>query len=143
MDEAKVSFECKNSLSELDKLHYTIEELGKTLGLSRKDIFQIALAMEEVFSNIVSHGYTDKAEHVITITIWHRNGTLAVRIEDDGISFNPSEAGTPDLACPIEERQIGGLGCHLMKCIMDDIAYKRVGDKNVLTMKKALRKPQT
>lgn len=143
MSEAKVSFECKNSLSELDKLHHNIKELGKTLGLSKKDIFQIALAMEEVFSNVVSHGYTDKAEHIITIRIWHQNGTLTVRIEDDGIPFNPSEAGTPDLQCPLEERQIGGLGCHLMRCIMDDVAYKRIGDTNVLTMKKTIGAAQT
>jgi serine/threonine-protein kinase RsbW len=143
VSEAKVSFECKNSLSELDKLHHNIKELGKTLGLSKKDIFQIALAMEEVFSNVVSHGYTDKAEHIITIRIWHQNGTLTVRIEDDGIPFNPSEAGTPDLQCPLEERQIGGLGCHLMRCIMDDVAYKRIGDTNVLTMKKTIGAAQT
>lgn len=143
MSEAKVSFECKNSLSELDKLHRNIEELGKTLRLSKKDIFQITLAMEEVFSNVVSHGYTDKAEHIITIRIWHQNRTVTVRIEDDGIPFNPSEAETPDLKCPLEERQIGGLGCHLMRCIMDDVAYKRIGDKNVLTMKKTIGAAQT
>jgi serine/threonine-protein kinase RsbW len=133
-----VSFEYKNSLSELDKLQRNIEELGKNLELSRKDIFQIALAIEEVFSNIVSHGYTDKAEHLISITMWHQNDVLMVRVEDDGIPFNPCEAETPDLECPLEERQIGGLGCHLMKCVMDDIVYKRIDNRNVLIMKKTL-----
>lgn len=134
----KISFECKNCLSELDKLHLNLEEMGTSLGLSKEDVFRISLAMEEVVSNIISHGYSDTADHWIKITISHQRGTLIFRIEDDGIPFNPCGVEAPDLACPLEERRIGGLGCHIMRCLMDDIDYQRRGNKNVLTIKKVI-----
>ena len=134
----EISFECRNCLSELDKLHLNLKEIGKSLGLSREDIFRINLAMVEVVSNIISHGYSDRADHWIKITISHQNGTLIFRIEDDGIPFNPCEAEVPDLESPLEERRIGGLGCHIMRCLMDDIDYQRRGNKNILTMKKVI-----
>jgi serine/threonine-protein kinase RsbW len=140
MTGGKVSFELRNSLSELDKVRRSLEEFGESLGLSKKCIFQINLAMEEVFSNIVSYGYTDNAEHWVTVTIWHENEAMFLRIEDDGIPFNPCEVEVPDLECSLEERQIGGLGCHLMRSVMDDIVYERRGNKNVLTMKKTIGK---
>ncbi|MBW2342091.1 MAG: ATP-binding protein [Deltaproteobacteria bacterium] len=138
MNGGKISFEFRSNLSELGKLHRNLEELGKSLGMSKKAVFQIDLAIEEVLSNIILYGYTDKAEHWIKITIWDQNRTLNIRIEDDGIPFNPLEAEAPDLECSLEERQIGGLGCHIMKSLMDDIVYERLGNKNVLTMKKTI-----
>jgi serine/threonine-protein kinase RsbW len=138
MQADKISLEYRNSIIELDRLHRDLEEIGTSLGLPRRTIFQINLAMEEVFSNIIAHGYADEAEHRIKITVSYHDKTLILRTEDDGIPFNPREAEAPDLECPLEERPIGGLGCHLMKCLMDDIVYERLGNKNILTMKKAI-----
>ena len=134
----KISFECRNRLSDLDKVQSNLQKIGKSLHLSKENIFQISLAMEEVVSNIISHGYSDRAEHWIKITISHQKGTLIFRIEDDGIPFNPCEAEAPDIECPLEERRIGGLGCHIMRCLMDDVDYQRRGSKNILTMKKVI-----
>jgi len=134
------ALELRNSLSELDTVRRKLEEFGTSLGLSKKGIFQINLAMEEVFSNIISSAYTNNREHWITVTISHEKDTLVLRIEDDGIPFNPCEVETPDLECALEEREIGGLGCYLMRCCMDDIAYERRGNRNVLTMRKTIGK---
>ncbi len=138
MGEDKVILEFKNVLTELDKLQEHLESLGKSFGMSKKGIFQINLALEEIFTNIVSYGYKDKAAHWIKITIWPQNGNLNICVEDDGIPFDPLEADAPDLKCPIEDRRIGGLGCHFMRRCMDDVHYERIGDKNVLTMKKSI-----
>lgn len=140
MSRNKVSLVLRNSLSELDGVQRNLEKFGNALGLSKKSTFQINLAMEEVFSNIISYAYTDKREHWITVTMSHEKDALVLRIEDDGIPFNPCEVKVPDLECPLEERQIGGLGCYLMRCCVDDIAYERRGNSNVLTMKKTIGK---
>jgi serine/threonine-protein kinase RsbW len=143
MNKEKISLEFKNILSELDHLREDLESLGESFGMSKKGVFQMNLALEEVFTNIVSYGYKDKAAHWIKITIWHQNGMLNVCVEDDGIPFNPLAQEIPDLKCPIEDRQIGGLGCHFMRCFMDDVHYEREGNKNVLTMKKNLKDKQS
>jgi len=36
----------------------------------------------------------------------------------------------------LEERTIGGLGIHLVRKFMDNLEYKRQGERNLLTMKK-------
>lgn len=135
----KISIDFKNDMSELDALRNKLEEFGKSLGFSKKSFFHILLAVEEICTNIISYGFKDTSDHWINMTAHHQNGTLELRIEDDGIPFNPIEAETPDLECLIEEREVGGLGCHLVNTLMDDVIYQRIGNKNVLILKKAIR----
>ena len=61
-----------------------------------------------------------------------------MRIEDDGIPFNPVMAEEPDLECRIEDCRIGGLGIHLIKKLMDEVRYERVNDVNILYLKKKI-----
>lgn len=134
MPKDKISLEIKNDLSELEELCQTLEDFGVSLGLSKKTLFQMKLVMEEVFTNIISYGFKDETVHLIRITISHENGMLKLRTEDDGIPFNPTEVEAPDLSCPIEDREVGGLGCYLTKRLMDNIEYKRIDNKNILTL---------
>ncbi|MBW1996572.1 MAG: ATP-binding protein [Deltaproteobacteria bacterium] len=133
-----LSIELKNDMKELERLHKAVKDLGEGLSLSRKVLFHINLALEEIFTNIVSHGYTDEGEHLIKITISRENDFLCFRIEDDGIPFNPLKANPPELKGPLEERPVGGLGCYLMRCCMDDVRYERSSNKNILTMKRCI-----
>lgn len=136
----KISFQLSNNLPELNTLRQNMEAFVKSLKLSPKRIFEINLAMEEIFANIIMHGYTDNKDHWIKIEAWMEDGQFVIRIEDDGIPFNPVEHKSHNLECPIEEREIGGLGIHLIKRCACDIVYERRGDKNVLILKKNLKK---
>ena len=132
----KLSFELKNNLSELDALEEKIHGFSGQLGLTEKSNCKINLVLEELFTNIVSYGFSDQSEHQIQFTITHENGRLTIQIEDDGVPFNPMDASDPDLECALEERVIGGLGIHLIKNLMDDVLYQRCGEKNILILKK-------
>lgn len=136
MPKNKYSFKLKSNLSELNKLCQNMEQFGQSIGLPQKCIFEANLALDELFTNIISYGFKDEEEHLIKITISMQNDMLILCIEDDGIPFNPVEVEKPDLECTIEECKIGGLGIHLIKNLMDDVCYQRCGDKNVLTLKK-------
>lgn len=137
-----VSFKLKSNLSELDALCQKLEKFGQSMGLSQKCIFEANLALDELFTNIISYGFDDKTEHTIRITISLHNDELVFNIEDDGIPFNPTEAESPDLECSIEECRIGGLGIHLAKNLMDEVCYQRCKDKNVLTLKKNIKETE-
>jgi len=134
----RVSLELKNSLSELSTLGSSLEQFGAALGLSSKMLFEITLSIEELFSNIISYGYTDDAVHWIKVAISHEDEMLVIRLEDDGIPFDPLEAEEPDCECPIEQRKIGNLGIHLTKRFMDDMVYERLENRNILTVKKKI-----
>ena len=139
MAKDKISFKLKNNLSELDTLLQNLENFCVQLGLSKRCQCEIAFVSEELFTNIISYGYTDDAEHWIKIAISFKNGTLIMRIEDDGIPFNPlKEAESPDLDSSLEERCVGGLGVHLAKHFTKDVVYERRGDKNILILRKVI-----
>lgn len=142
MAKNKVSFKLKSNLSELDALCQKLEKFGESMGLSKKCIFEANLALDELFTNIISYGFDDKNEHTIRITISIQNDELVFNIEDDGMPFNPTEAETPDLECTIEECRIGGLGIHLAKNLMDEVCYQRCKDKNILTLKKNIKETE-
>ena len=138
MAQEEYSFELKSSLSELDRLCQNLETFGKQFGFSKKLIFEINLALDELFTNIISYGFKDDDEHVITVTLTPQNDELCLCIEDDGRPFNPIDFETPDVTCSVEDCRIGGLGIHIMKKLMDEVCYQRCGDKNVLNLKKKI-----
>jgi anti-sigma regulatory factor (Ser/Thr protein kinase) len=61
---------------------------------------------------------------------------ILFEMSDSGVPFNPLQQKEADLDVPLKERQIGGLGIHLIKEIMDEVEYARVQGKNVLRMRK-------
>ena len=142
MAKKEYSFQLKSSLSELDSLCENLEDFGQKIGLSKKLIFEINLALDELFTNIISYGFKDEEEHIIKVTMTPQNKELCLRIEDDGIPFNPIDFETPDVACSVENCKIGGLGIHIMRKLMDEICYQRCDDKNILTLKKQLAKDE-
>jgi serine/threonine-protein kinase RsbW len=140
MDTAKLSLEFTNDLDELENLRWNVDNFCKANGLTRKNAFDLNLVIDEVFTNIVSYGFNDKKQHRIKIDLGIINGELTVRVEDDGVPFDPTTAPKTDLCCSIEDRKIGGIGLHLINQIMGRVIYKRVKNKNILVLKKCLDK---
>ena len=50
-------------------------------------------------------------------------------IEDDGPPFDPTSLETPDVDAPLEAREVGGLGLHLIRS-MATLRHERVDDRN-------------
>ena len=61
-----------------------------------------------------------------------------VTITDDGIPFDPFSVKTPDTDLSIDEREIGGLGIHLVRNMMDKVSYQRKDNKNIVNLIKVL-----
>ena len=136
MTEKKYILTLKNDMANLEKLHSFVEEIQQSQFASKKCLFETNLALEEIFSNVLSYGFNNHADHFIKITITTVQGVLNIRVEDDGKPFNPLEAKEPTLQYDIENCALGGLGIHLIKHFMNDLRYNRYQNKNVLTMKK-------
>ena len=132
----KYSFELKSDLSELETLCQQLNKLGYVTGLSEACITDVNICLDELFTNIVSYGFTDDLEHIIRFTINVDNNVLTLNIEDEGIPFNPLEKKDPEIPADLIDVRIGGLGIHIVRKLMDDISYKRKRGKNKLTMKK-------
>ncbi len=131
-------FELKSNLSELNTLCRHLEDCGSLMNLPQKCLVEINLGLDELFTNIISYGFKDDSEHQIKISLAKDNETLVVKVEDDGVPFNPLEVAAPDVSHDLDSINIGGLGIHLVKNMMDDVDYQRVEGKNKLIMKKCV-----
>ena len=98
------------------------------------------LVIDELLTNIISYAYPDDEHHEIGIKIELSANRLKVSMVDDGIPFNPLGLETPDTELSLEEREIGGLGIHIVRKMMDKVSYRRRIDKNVITAVEFLNK---
>jgi anti-sigma regulatory factor (Ser/Thr protein kinase) len=126
----------RNDLGELERVGRTIAEFWAERGLPVGLEGDVNLALEEMLANVILHGYQDRSEHNIAVSLEANGGEVRVAIEDDGMPFNPLEAPEADLSGPLESRPIGGLGIHLVRSLMDRLEYARSGDRNHLIMTK-------
>ncbi|MEX1326384.1 MAG: ATP-binding protein, partial [Desulfobacterales bacterium] len=76
METKRLSFSLKSNKSELETLCQKLEKFGKSLRLSKKCILEVNLALDELFTNIISYGFQDDLEHLVKIQIMRENGTL-------------------------------------------------------------------
>jgi anti-sigma regulatory factor (Ser/Thr protein kinase) len=128
----------KNNLSEIERLSKAVAEFGEKNNLSSEVIYDVRLALEEVVSNIINYGFEDNYEHQISIEMNLQGETLTMKIKDDGKPFNPLEVKSTNLDKPFDEREIGGMGIHIVRKLMDKILYKREEGNNVLQLTKYL-----
>jgi len=134
----QIKIEIKNELSELHKMVEEFELFAEEVSLPLKVLFTMNLALEELITNVMFYGYNDKNHEAIELTISYdkENNTLFAELKDRAPKFNPIERERPkDLEGNIEERNIGGLGIHLVKQLMDDVVYRRENGYNILTIR--------
>ncbi len=98
--------------------------------------FATRLAVEEAFTNIYEYGY-DGHEGPVTVRIDVTARRVVVTLADEAPAFDPAEAPPPDLESAWDERRVGGLGCHLIRHVMDEVTYAPDGKRgNVLRLVK-------
>jgi serine/threonine-protein kinase RsbW len=131
-------FELESDLSELKTLRQHLNNYGKVIGLSEACLFDINVCLDEIFTNIVSYGFTDESAHLITFTVKAIGDELIIDVEDDGVPFNPLEVKDPMVPEDLVHLKIGGLGIHIVKKLMNKVCYKREQGKNKLTLNKCI-----
>ncbi|NJK54028.1 MAG: ATP-binding protein [Leptolyngbyaceae cyanobacterium SU_3_3] len=100
----------------------------------QKAAYRFRLAVDEIATNIIVHGYEETAnEGDVTLQVELNEHTLTLILEDTAISYNPNQHDLPDqedLNEPLEKRKIGGLGVYLAIQGVDKFMYERVGNRN-------------
>jgi anti-sigma regulatory factor (Ser/Thr protein kinase) len=129
----------KNDLSELEKIVQQFDIFSTQNRLPVKIKNAVDLVIDEIINNIITYGYDDDEEHYIDVTIFIKDEMLNLEIEDDARKFNPLNETEPDTESSIEKREIGGLGLHFLKNMMDEVVYKYINKKNNLIMRKQIK----
>jgi|SRR5579875_2184747 len=106
---------------------------GATLAeIDRKRAYQLRLAVDEIVTNIIIHGYEEAGlQGDVELRMSVDDTSLRLVIEDTAIAFDPREVPEPaGLDDPLEDRAIGGLGVYLALRGADEFQYERVDNSN-------------
>lgn len=126
----------KNNLDELQRLNELVSEFGGQHNFHVEEEYAVYLCLEEMVTNIVNYGWSDGLEHEIKVEISIDEAAIKIILQDDGVAFDPTKIAEPDTNKPAHERQVGGLGIHLVRQTVDEMWYERLDNKNILILKK-------
>jgi anti-sigma regulatory factor (Ser/Thr protein kinase) len=125
----------RNDLAELNRLAADIELFASENSIDHAIAQNFNLCLDELFTNIVSYGFTDGRHHAVKLELRATPKEIVAILRDDGNAFDPlTQAPQPDLHSPIEERKIGGLGVYFVKQLMTRVHYRRDHNWNILEM---------
>ncbi|TVQ53016.1 MAG: ATP-binding protein [Spirulina sp. DLM2.Bin59] len=122
-------------LESLEAIAQYVKGAAKAAQLDPAQAYNLRLAVDEIATNIITHGYED-AGLTGEIVLWATctPETLTIHLEDEGKAYNPhawQAEVTPELCQqPPEQRPLGGLGVYLAMRSVDQFRYERVGDRN-------------
>ena len=115
-----------------------LHELGRLKQVPEKDLFALALALEECGSNVVNHALQRNAQEKFQVSIEHAGSAMTIELRDRGPAFDPTRAPVAGSATASDDRPPGGWGIQLVRRYMDKIHYRREGDENVLHLTRHL-----
>lgn len=102
--------------------------------------FPVDLAVEEVFTNFVKYNPSGLGE--IRVMLARDATELRLTLTDfDSPLFDITKSEEVDINRPIEERQPGGLGIHLVRKMMDRVEYEYTNRESRITLYKRLDGP--
>lgn len=117
----------------LDALTKRIEHETNTPDLN----VHVISAFGEAFNNIVDHAYRGDQTGVVDIEFAVSPQCLSITLADRGVGFDIDSVEKPNLES-LPER---GLGLVIIQSVMSRVDYRRIGDRNTLTMEKDFARP--
>ena len=133
----------KSRTENLSLIRDFVSKKASAAGLSKEDIENIMLAVDEACTNIIKHAYKSYHDGEIVINLEFNAQKILISIIDYGNTFNPDSVPDPDLQKYYKNGRVGGLGMYLMKTLMDDVKYISVpGEYNKVLLSKKLNVTQ-
>ena len=128
-----------NCLGEIRKY---VKSAATEAGLEKKASYKLCLAVDEIATNIITHGYDEVGlSGNICIQAEINEESLSVYIEDTGRHYDPTdpyilEEETLTTQKSLEERSIGRLGIFLIYESVDKFIYEKLerGNRNILVV---------
>jgi len=114
----------------------TISALTAAIGWDDSDCRAITLALDEAVANVIRHAYHNRPDGVIELRCRGNTDGLEVTMLDHGDA--PDSARI--CAREVGSDQVGGLGTHIIRDVMDSVAYHSSESGNLFVASKQLRR---
>jgi anti-sigma regulatory factor (Ser/Thr protein kinase) len=124
-------------LNNLAAIRRFIEESTNALPLPTAWIEDVVLAVDELATNIIRHGYRGQPGP-IEIEVTPTGEAVTITLRDRAPLFDPTHMPNADVSLPLERRPVGGLGIHLVRQLVDGFRYRQTneGGNEVTLIKK-------
>ena len=103
----------------LGKVREQVSRVVREAGFDEEWNGRIVLAVDEAVTNIIRHTYQRAADKEIQITLSHDKDALRISLRDFGPKPDIKKISSRDL----KDVRPGGLGCHFIREIMDEVIY--------------------
>lgn len=124
-------------IAEIPRLIDWVEKCCGECGVADDTRSQLALALEEAVANVINHAFAPAPTPPrIAVELTIDSDRIAAEVIDTGRPFDPTASSEPDCAAPLESRDVGGLGIHLIRRMMDRVAYRRIAGENHLRLER-------
>ena len=127
-----------SDIAELARLSQFVEAFCVRAALGDEIHYHLDVVLEELIINTVKHGKCDPLPGAIHLTLEREGDRLQISYSDNGLPFDPLHIPPPNLNQDLMQRPIGGLGIHLVRCLMPDIRYERRNGRNYLLLAKRI-----
>ena len=111
-----------------------VEQTLEAEGCPQPIIVKACIVIDELFSNIAR--YSGATEASVSCGVIDSVPELTLR--DDGVPYDPTAAAVPNVSLDAEDREIGGLGIHMVRNFADSLRYTRKNGWNTLHVKMSL-----
>ncbi|MGB0385882.1 MAG: ATP-binding protein [Ardenticatenaceae bacterium] len=134
------SLRVTGTLDSLSVIGEYIMKAANLAGLSKRKAYRLRLAVDEIATNAIVHGYMDASEEgdlIIRAAI--DDTTLTITLEDSGPPYDARQTPPPSgMEAPLSERETGGLGVFLALQGVDQFDYERAGEwnRNIFVVKR-------
>ena len=118
-----VSLRVAADVAQLAAIRAFVEQQAHALGVDASASYDLVLAVNEVATNIVVHGYRSQPG-VIEIELRRQGDAIEIRLRDQARLFDPTRVPAPDLTLPLHKRPFGGMGVHVTRQLMDVMRYR-------------------
>lgn len=123
-------------LDQIAGLALAVQEWGEQQGIPSRTIDHINLMLDEIITNIVTHGYDNAPNEHIDVMLRHNKNVVSMTITDWAKAFDITQVAPPNLTTNLDERKPGGVGIHIVRQLASKTTYERRGNMNILRLQK-------
>jgi anti-sigma regulatory factor (Ser/Thr protein kinase) len=114
----------------------TVSQLAAMVGWDESESRAITLAVDEALANVIRHAYHGRPDGRVELECRAGSDELEFRIRDSGDPPDPARICAREIGCD----QIGGLGTHIIRDVMDAVSYETSPEGNRFTAAKRFRR---
>jgi len=121
----------------IELIQVVLRDSLERLGVDEDTRHWMDVAVREAVANAIKHGNAQDPGKQVHVDLFREGDDLVVRVEDEGIGFDPAELRDP--LAPENLLKPNGRGIFYMKSFMDEIQYgPRPGGGTIVTLRKKL-----